>query len=770
MVRRTIEGPIQQIMQSLRWIGVLGLLLVLALPAQGQQFATLSGFVADSSSGESLIGANVILEGTGQGASTNASGFFAITRVEPGNYTVVCSYIGFEPYRQVLTVAPGESRRLDVQLTPEAAFLDEVVVSATRLAEEESRNIGVGQISIQTVKELPTILEPDVFRTLQLLPGVAAASDYSSGLYIRGGNPGQTLILLDRTKIYNPSHVFGFFSTFNPDAIKDLRLFKGGYPAYYGGSLGAVLDVNNKDGNRREYHGGVSLGLLASRAFVEGPYSRGSWMLAVRRSTLEPLLAALDDIDGIPDAFYFYDVNGKFNLDATQNDRVSISFYVGSDHLRLGFFEDASIGLDYGNTTLTGTWVHLFSSKLIANITATTSRYNSMPRVVFAGTEIRQENSIYETSVRADFEYFSDRQHDIKTGIWAGRFLAPLKTFFDGQDSFASRNRVEHAAAYLQDTWRLSSQWQITGGFRATYFANGDHFTIAPRFSIEHRLSPDIRLQASVGRYYQFQTLVTNESFSGFDFWLTSGRGVRPAFGNQYIMGAKTNLPAGLALDLEVYYRTMRDLFEPDPFLADPSGLEYRDLFTFGEGTAQGLEVQLTRNIGRLYGFLAYTLGSTNRTFEGINTDTQRQPRTFKPKHDRLHDFNGVVSWDIGRRWTVNAVFSYATGQAYTNPEARYQLQDTDEITGVANTDVLLSRGLNEARLPAYHRLDVGVSWKGGFFRFADYELQLQVINAYSRRNTWFISHQFRTDGTVDNVNVPQIPIPLPNIAFTLKF
>lgn len=754
-----------------KWFGyVLGLLLIYSSSAQDQQFATLSGFVADSSNGESLIGANVILEGTGRGASTNTSGFFAVTRLEAGEYTVICSYIGFQPYREVITLAPGESRRLDINLMPETAVFDEVVVSAARLAEEESRNIGVGQISIQTVKELPTILEPDVFRTLQLLPGVASASDYSSGLYIRGGNPGQTLILLDRTKIYNPSHVFGFFSTFNPDAIKDLRLYKGGYPAYYGGSLGAVLDVNNKDGNRREYEGGLSVGLLASRAYIEGPYSKGSWMLAARRSTLEPLLAALSDIDGVPDEFYFYDLNGKFNLDATPDDRLSISFYVGSDHLRLAFFEDARIGLNYGNSTLTGTWVHLFSSKFLTNITATTSRYNSTPRVVFAGTEIRQENSIYETSLRADFEYFSDGQHDIKTGVWAGIFLAPLNTFFDGQDAFTSRNRVEHAAAYIQDTWRPHSQWQMTGGLRATYFANGNHFTIAPRLSIEHRLSPDIRLQASIGRYYQFQTLVTNESFSGFDFWLTSGQGVQPAFGNQYIIGAKTNLPADITLDVEAYYRTMRNLFEPDPFLADPSGLEYKDLFTFGRGSAQGLEVQVARNVGRLYGFLAYTLGSTDRYFDGLNTDNQRQPRTFKPKHDRLHDFNSVLSWDIGRRWSLSAVFAYATGQAYTNPIARYQLQDTDRITGESTTDVLLSRGLNEARLPAYHRLDVGATWKGGFFGLGNYELQLQVINAYARRNTWFIAHQFESDGTVDNVTVPQIPVPLPNISFTLSF
>ena len=757
-------------MPSLRRIsGLICLLLILSGSARAQEFATLSGFVADSTNGESLIGANVVLESTGRGASANSSGFFAITRLDPGEYTIICSYVGYQLYTEVITLQPGEDRRLEIFLSPETSQIGEVVISAARTAEEESRNIGVGQISIQTVKQLPTILEPDVFRTLQLLPGVTAASDYSSGLYIRGGNPGQTLILLDRTKIYNPSHVFGFFSTFNPDAIKDLRLYKGGYPASYGGSLGAVLDVYNKDGNRREYEGGLSLGLLASRAIIEGPYGKGSWMLAARRSTLEPLLSALSSIEGIPDKFYFYDFNGKINLDATPNDRVSVSFYVGSDHLKLSFLEDSSIRLDYGNATLTGNWVHVFSSRLLSNFTVTTSRYNSTPRILLASTEIRQENSIYETSVRADLEFFSERQHEVKAGLWAGIFLAPLNTFFDGQESFTSRNRVEHAAAYIQDTWRPSPNWQLIGGLRATYFRAGEHFTLAPRLSIERRVSSGVRLQASVGRYYQFQTLVTNESFSGFDFWLTSGQGVKPSYGDQFILGAKTNLAGGVTLDLEVYYRTMRRLFEPDPFLADPAGLEYKDFFTIGEGTARGLEVQLTRNVGRLYGFLAYTLGSTDRFFDGINTDSQGQPRTFKPKHDRLHDFNAVVSWDISRRWTASAVFSYATGQAYTNPVARYQVQSTWNITG-SRSDVLLSEGLNRARLPAYHRLDAGVTWKGRLFKVADYELQLQVINAYSRRNTWFILHLFQPDGSVQNNDVPQIPIPLPNVSFSLKF
>ncbi len=751
--------------------GLLALLLY-AEPslAQMQDFGSLRGFVTDAASGESLIGANVILENTGRGRSTNASGFFALTRIEEGTYTVICSYIGYATYRQELTISAGETRRLDIALLPEATLVDEVVVSAARLAEEEARGIGIGQITVETIKELPAIFEPDVFRTLQLLPGVAQASDYSSGLYIRGGDPGQTLILLDRTKIYNPSHVFGFFSTFNPDAIKDVRLYKGGFPAYYGGSLGSVLDVKNKDGNRREYQGGLSLGLLASRAIAEGPYSRGSWMVAARRSTLEPLLYALRSIDGIPDKFYFYDFNGKVNLDATPEDRLSVSFYLGADNLRLEFLEDAQLKLFYGNSTLAGNWTHLFSSQLLANLTLTTSRYKSSPRAIIGGTEIRQTNSIYETSLRADFEYYSQGQHHVEGGLWAGVFLAPLKTYFDGEEAFSARNRVEHASAYIQDTYHPSPKWELKGGLRTTYFANGQYLTLAPRLSVERRLSANMRLQASIGRYYQFQTLVTNESFSGFDFWLTSGKGVRPAYGDQYILGAKTNLASGVTLDTEVYYRTMRRLFEPDPFLADPAGLTYADLFTIGKGSARGLEVQLTRNRGQLYGFLAYTLGFTDRYFPGINPDATGQPRTFPPKNDRLHDFNGVVHWRLGRYWELSAVFSFATGQAFTDPAARYQLQNTDLITGFPTTDVLLSSGLNQARLPAYHRLDVGGARKGRFFNFADYEVQLHVINAYARRNIWFVFHQFENDGSIDRTAVPQIPVPLPNLSFSLTF
>ncbi len=741
-----------------------------ATSAHSQELAALDGFITDASNGETLISANVILEGTLRGATSNLSGYYAISGIEPGTYTVRYSYIGFNTVTREVVLAAGESVRLDIELATTEELLETLEVSADRITEGEQRSIGVSQISVATIQQLPQVFEPDVFRSLQLLPGVAQSSDYSSGLYIRGGDPAQTLILLDRTKIYNPSHVFGFFSTFNTDAIKDVRLFKGGFPANYGGVLGSVLDIQNKDGNRRETHGKLSVGLLASRAFAEGPYSRGSWMVAVRRSTLEPLLAALQSIDAVPRAFYFYDFNGKINLDASRNDKLSLSFYAGSDYLRSAFTEGIEIKLRYGNRTVAGSWVHLWSNQFFSNVTLTTSWYESMPRATFSGTNFKQINRVIETSIRADFEYYPGPRHDLSGGVWTGIFNAPLTNFFDDREVFHTRNRVEHASFYLQDTYHPTESWSITAGLRGTYYGYGSHFRLAPRFSLERQLGPDVRLQASAGRYFQFLTLITNEVFSGFDFWLTSGEGVKPAYGDQFILGLKTNLSSGITLDTEAYYRTMRQLFVLDPFSTGLAGLEYSELFAFGEGMARGAEIQLSRQEGRINGFIAYTLSHTNRAYPRLNQDVFGESRVYVPRNDRLHDLNVVGQWRISRRWELGAVFTYATGQAYTRPEASYTIHDLDFVNGLNQTDLLVSPGLNQSRLPAYHRLDVGVTWTGSLKRFADYTLQIQAINVYARSNTWFIFNEIEDDGTLSRSTIPQIPFPLPNLSFTLDF
>ena len=747
-----------------------GFIFLLYSSAQAQELAALDGFITDASNGETLIAANVFIEGTLRGGTSNLSGYYAVSGIEPGTYTVRFSYIGFDTVQREVTFVSGESIRLDIELTPAQELLDAIEVSADRITEEEIRSIGVGQISVATIQQLPQVFEPDVFRSLQLLPGVAQSSDYSSGLYIRGGDPSQTLILLDRTKIYNPSHVFGFFSTFNTDAIKDVRLYKGGFPAKYGGVLGSVLDVQNKDGNRRETHGKLSVGLLASRAFAEGPYSRGSWMVALRRSTLEPILAAFQDIDAIPKAFYFYDFNGKLNFDASRNDRLSLSFYAGSDYLRSTFTRGVEIKLLYGNRTVTGSWTHLWSNQFFTNATVTSTWYQSTPRATIGGTNFKQINRVVETSVRADFEYYPSPKHEIVGGLWTGIFNAPLTNFFDDREVFRTRNRVEHASVYLQDTYRPTPDWSVISGVRATYYGYGRHFTVAPRLSVERQLGADIRLQASAGRYFQFLTLISNEVFSGFDFWLTSGEGVNPAYGDQYILGIKTNLVNDITLDAEVYYRTMHRLFILDPFSTGLAGQEYSELFAFGKGAARGAEIQLSRQVGRVNGFIAYTLAHTNRFFPRLNQDAFGKPRNFIPRNDRLHDLNVVAQWKISRRWELGAVFTYATGQAYTRPEATYTAYGLELVNGFDETNLLVSPGLNQARLPAYHRLDIGATRNGSIRNFADYELQVQVINAYARRNIWFIFNDFADNRSLTRNTIPQIPVPLPNISFTLNF
>jgi hypothetical protein len=730
---------------------------------QARQAASISGFVREADTGETLLLANVTLAGTPIGTATNNAGYYTLTGLEPGSYTVVVSYIGFRTDSTRVRLGPGEAYRLDVDMQPVGFDIDEVIVTAESISEEEDRALGVTQMTTAVIRQLPTVLEPDVFRALQLLPGIKSASDYSSGLYIRGGSPDQTLILLDRTTVYNPSHFFGFFSTFNPDAIKDVRVFKGAYPASYGGRIGSVVDIYNKDGNRSETHGTASLGLLASRAMVEGPHGRGSWMLAVRRSTLEPLLAVLrdQDINAIPDRFYFVDANGKVNFDVSSDDRVSLSFYAGRDVLKVPIFEDADIGLRYGNTTLSANWTHLFSERLFSNFTVTGSRYFSLPTVEIATTVSERDNRVRDVSVKGDFEYIPTSQMSTKAGFWAGAFSFGLENVFDGKRVFDLASRTAYGSAFVEQTWRPRYLWTVTGGLRASWFQRGEYFRLEPRLSVERKLTDRLFAQAGYGRYTQFLTLITNEAFSGLDVWLTAADGVPPSYGDQWVTGLKFQPTSQVRVQGEVYYRTMEDLFELDPFLPDVAGLKYDELFHFGRGYATGAELVVERSAGRLTGLVGYTFGVTRRKFAQINDDTW-----YPPKYDRTHDLKANGTFRLGRSWSMTAVFVYGTGQAYTRPASQYRLSHAPFSS--VSQDIFVSP-FNRARLPAYHRLDVGFAKTGGLFG-AEYELQLQVVNAYARRNIWFYVFNFEEDDTITRETVPQIPVPLPNLSFTLSF
>lgn len=743
------------------------LLFLLPLVASSQESASVSGYIEDAQTGETLISANVALEGTRKGTSSNTSGYYSITNIPPGTYTVVTSYIGYRNFSREITLEEGETLRLDIHLVPEGYQLEEVIVES-EAEKKEQKNIGVAQVQTELIEKVPAIFQADVFRSIQLLPGVKASSDFSSGLYIRGGSPDQTLILLDRTTVYNPTHFFGFFSTFNPDAVKDIRLYKGGYPAEYGGRLGSVLTIYNKDGNRNEFAGSVTLGMLASRAFVEGPYSKGSYMFAVRRSTLEPLLAALrGSFDGIPDKFYFLDLNGKVNFDANANNKFSLAFYSGNDNVVVPFADDASIRLDYGNQTLSGNWSHIFSERLFGNLTVTGSRYFNFPSFNIASTPFERSNNIYDFSVKGDLEYLVGDRHELKTGFWGGSLILKLEDEFDREETFSSRIATTYASWYLQDTWQISDKWQLTPGLRVNHFSEGNFIRLEPRLSAEFEPSENLRFQAAYGRYNQFLTLITNEAFSGFDVWLTTDQGVPPAYGDQFVLGAKTQPWEGYGFDVELYYRNMNDLFELDPFLPDAAGVDYPELFRFGTGYALGAEFLFEKNLGRLTGFLGYTISATRRKYPNFNEPIGgSEARFYPPKYDRSHDLNLVLDYRLGGRWKTTAVFNYATGQAYTKPLGRTVAFDAPFSNNPS--DQLLVGKVNASQLPAYHRLDLSFSRMGTFFGTGEAEWQFQIINLYSRQNVWF--YNFNLDkNPIERDEVNLLPI-LPTVTYSLDF
>jgi hypothetical protein len=738
--------------------------------SEARQSASVNGYVKDVETGETLISANVAFLENNRGASTNTLGYFTITNVQPGTYTLAASYIGYKIYRREITLAAGENLRVEIELIPEFVQGEEIIVES-EAEKEELKSIGTAQVKTELIKSLPAVFEADVFRSIQLLPGVKAASDFSSGLYIRGGSPDQTLILLDRTTVYNPSHFFGFFSTFNPDAIKDVRLYKGGYPAEYGGRLSSVLTIYNKDGNRNNTAGSVTLGMLASRASIEGPIKKGSYMFAFRRSTLEPLLAALrQNNDNIPSRFYFLDFNGKINFDASQNNKFSIAAYTGTDKVTFPFADDAEIKLNYGNQTISGNWTHIFNEKLFSNFVLTGSRYFNFPEFEIAGTPFERENNIYDYSLKSDLEYLPNEKHQISTGIWAGVFTLNLQDRFDNQDSFSSRIHSRYGSVYVQDTWRPDDAWKIIGGLRANYFSDGDYLRLEPRVSVERKLSDRVRLQGAYGRYNQFFTLITNEAFSGFDVWLTSDDGINPAYGDQFVLGAKTIPFKDYGLDVEVYYRTMNDLFELDPFLPDAAGLLYSDLFRVGEGYAYGLEVFFEKQVGRFNGFIGYTYAHTWRKFPGFNYelgDPNRSARYYPPKYDRRNDINLVLNYNLSRKWKVTGSFNYATGQAFTEVLGRYSLFD-DPFSSGSEIGSFTVNEVNAARLPSYQRMDLSFSRQGTFFGLGNAELQLQIINVLNRKNVWFQNYDF-DDNPIDVTDVTLLPI-LPSISYTVKF
>ena len=702
------------------------------------QAATLSGFVTDADNGEALILAVVVVEELQLGATSNNSGYYAVKQVPTGTHVVSTSHIGYQTRWDTLSFSTDEAVRFDVALVPKPVDIgEEVVVEAERSEElEQATQSSFIALQVEPLQQMPAVGEADLLRSLQLLPGIQSASDVSSGLYVRGGGPDQTAILLDHIPLYNPSHLFGFFSTFNPDAIKDVQLYKGAYPAAYGRTLGAVLDVSNREGNRQRFSGRGGVSLIASRLLAEGPVGQGSWMMAGRRTYLEPVLSAVRSrgVD-IPLNYYFYDFNGKVNQ-RWGDDTFTVSTYWGQDDLRVDIEDEneSFVDLRWGNRALTARWTRVFSPTLFGHFMAAGSSYENTLLFSFFDTPFGVANSIRDWSLKGDVDYFANRDHTLTLGFLATLFEFDYSESFNQQDQSNLYQRSVLASAYVQDEWQAGPTTRLRLGGRGTYFSVGDRMHFTPRMSLSHALSDKIRVKAAGGMYRQYLQLITTEAFSGGDFWVPLDSSVEPGRSYQGVVGTEWDPSRRYQFSVEAYYTDLANLVVLDNAVAvDSEDTRSDDIFkSGGSGWASGVEVFLQRRTGALTGWVGYTLGWTRRTFLRTEQRGLAFPSQVRPPPRPV--FRSLVP-GLGK-WRLGSNLVYATGQAFTPASARYSLREP--TTGITGRLRAAGQLRNSARLLPYHRLDASASREFGLWGL-DVEFYLQIFNLYSRRNEWFV-------------------------------
>jgi hypothetical protein len=727
--------------------------------------ATISGFVKDSASGETIIGATVRVRALKIGAITNTSGFFSLHLPGGEPVLVEVASLGYRTYSERVTLRAGEQRRQTILLAPMSLHNEDITVETDAERRRQEPQVSRVDIKPQQVQELPKAGEADLFRILQFLPGVQTSSEISSGLYIRGGSPDQNLILLDGSVLYNPSHFFGFFSTFNPDAIKDVELIKGGFPAEYGGRLSAVLNVTDIDGDRYQTKGKVSLGLISSRATIETPVGTGALVLSGRRTYLDVLLNAtgLTKQLELPD-YYFYDLNLKLTQNPSPNDKVMIAGYKGSDNLDLTAPNGAnSVGIEWGNRAASSEWVHVFSDELFSKVGLSASNFSSVFSVGSSTQPFTWDNGIDDYTARTSFEYFPNQQHTLKAGLQATLYHVTLQIQSgDNPPNAAIDKSPFYAAVYLQDEWKPSIEGAapnplaINAGMRVDKITSHPQMGIDPRLSARYILTPDITLKASWGIYHQYLKLATNPFIPVFDVWNATDTSQTPERAIQYVLGVSTVPFENYSFDVEGYYKSMNNLVEMRPNVM--SGDKLSDVLFEGNGESYGLEFFLQKQAGRFTGWIGYTLAWTWRTFPDINRGNK-----FPPTYDRRNDFNLVLTYRLNDRWTFGGTFTYGTGQAYTQIAALAPNAENP------NRTIPIEGDKNALRLPPYNRLDLSATYRFGFFSDKqNAELNIDVFNAYNHRNVW-ISQVDETTNPAQITFVKLLPI-LPTFGLSVSF
>lgn len=766
-----------------------------------QQKYTISGYIKDTYSGESMIGATLSVQNKTKGVSSNQYGFYSIT-LDSGKYIFTITSIGYLP--QSLTIDLSKDTVLNIAMISGAKLQEEVVVSA-RKRDNNVKTAQMGKVSlpIEQIKQVPAFLgEVDLLKVVQLLPGIRNAGEGSAGIYVRGGGPDQNLIMLDDAVVYNTGHLFGFFSIFNSDAIKNVSLIKGGMPAQYGGRLSSVLDISMKEGNNREFQTEGGIGLIASRFSVQGPIKKdvSSFIVSARRTYVDalakPFISKESQFYG--SGYYFYDLNAKFNYKFNEKDRLYLSGYFGRDVFDfVNGRQSLDVNIPWGNATGTLRWNHVFNQKLFANTTLVYNDYNFKFTAAQDNFQVGLSSGIRDVTLKQDFDWYPQGKHKVKFGgIYTYHRFSP-SVVSGKQDSVefnplnAQVKYAHEAAVYVQDDWEISNKWQVNAGLRYSLFqqtgpfklyetdANGNRTDstvfkrgeavktyggLEPRLSLRYSINEQTSIKASVTRNLQYIHLVSNAGTTlPTDLWVPSTYLVKPQKSWLYAAGLFKNFKNNMfETSLELYYKQMQNQIEYREGYTPNSIDDTENDFVFGKGWSYGSELFVNKVKGKLTGWLGYTLSWTWRKFPDLN-----EGKKYPAKYDRRNDLTIVGMYQLSKRWKVSATFVYGTGNAATLPQRFYI------VGGVLTQEY--SR-INQYRLPSYHRLDLAAVLQGkkNDRRKLKTEWVFSIYNAYSRANPYFIYYDQEGspyNGTL-KVQAKQVSIfpIIPAVTWNFKF
>lgn len=743
-------------------------LICASISTYAQPSYTISGYVRDASSGESIANATVrVANEVATVSNTNTYGFYSLT-LRAGTYELHISHIGHQEKKQAIQLSGNLT--LNIELTSGQAIEEVVVTQRSARANITNPQMGVANLSVQEIKKVPVIMgEQDVLKTIQLLPGVMSGGEGSSNFFVRGGSGDHNLILLDEAMVYNASHLFGFFSTFNSDAIKDVNLYKGGMPAQYGGRLASVLDINMLEGNNKQYGVEGGIGLIASRLKFDGPIvkDKGSFMLSGRRTYADMFLKLSNNEDINQSRMYFYDLNLKANYEINDQNRIFLSGYFGKDLLGYSDLFD----FDWGNATTSLRWNSVVSNRLFSNTTLVFSDFNYNVNVNSdGGARFTIASVIRNFNVKQNFQYSIGSGNTLRFGVNALRQrVAPASLLANEASSINTLQIPDRTGAelagYVSHDWKATEKLNLEYGLRLnsfllfgpttlhTFDAQGDlageeenhggvahhYINLEPRLSLSYQLLGHNSIKASYNRNTQNLHQLSNSTASlPTDTWVMSSNNVRPQIADQVAVGYYHNFRNNTyEFSAEAYYKDMQNQIDYRNG-ADLQANEYIEgELLYGVGRAYGLELYMKKRVGDLTGWISYALSRSERQFDDINDG-----HWFAARQDRTHDFSAVAMYELNDRWNISATMVYSTGNAVTFPSGKYV---------VDGQTVWYYTERNGYRMPDYHRLDLGVTREGNPNKRFQSSWTFGVYNAYNRKNAFTID--FRENDVNPNVS-----------------